>query len=114
GGERGRDGKTAGSGPAGSGGQVIWAREATEATSCPVGEQTAQGFSRRGSSAEATRSPELTVSLVRSARAGKGTRTPDLLITSELLCQLSYPGAAVECTAGARGDGRDPPVASRP
>ena len=24
--------------------------------------------------------------------AGKEIRTPDLLITSELLCQLSYPG----------------------
>src|SRR5262249_13163739 len=29
----------------------------------------------------------------RVAGAGKGTRTLDLLITSELLCRLSYPGA---------------------
>src|SRR5262249_6057385 len=49
----------------------------------------------------------LAFAVVRSARAGKGTRTPDLLITSELLCQLSYPGAAVECTAGACGRRRD-------
>jgi hypothetical protein len=31
--------------------------------------------------------------------AGKGTRTPDLLITSELLYRLSYPGAEAESTA---------------
>jgi hypothetical protein len=30
---------------------------------------------------------------VRDLGAGKGTRTLDLLITSELLCRLSYPGA---------------------
>jgi hypothetical protein len=35
------------------------------------------------------------------SRAGKGTRTPDLLITSELLYRLSYPGAATESTAAA-------------
>src|SRR5438128_1301848 len=30
--------------------------------------------------------------------AGKGTRTPDLLITSELLYRLSYPGGTGEST----------------
>jgi hypothetical protein len=30
---------------------------------------------------------------VRRKRAGEGNRTPDLLITSEPLCRLSYPGA---------------------
>src|SRR3954447_22622860 len=30
-------------------------------------------------------------------RAGEGIRTPDLLITSELLYRLSYPGEAGEC-----------------
>ena len=34
--------------------------------------------------------------LVGDVGAGKGTRTPDLLITSELLCQLSYPGGMSE------------------
>ena len=31
---------------------------------------------------------------VRAPRAGEGNRTPDLLITSEPLCRLSYSGAA--------------------
>ena len=31
---------------------------------------------------------------IEKQRAGEGSRTPDLFITSELLCQLSYPGGA--------------------
>ncbi len=37
----------------------------------------------------------------RGGGAGEGTRTPGLLITSELLCRLSYPGGNAQATRGA-------------
>lgn len=35
----------------------------------------------------------------RIVRAREENRTPDLLITSEMLCRLSYPGTAQDCTS---------------
>ncbi len=41
--------------------------------------------------------------------AWEGNRTPDLLITNELLCRLSYPGASTHSTgkSGLRKSGMD-------
>ena len=41
--------------------------------------------------------------MTRARGAGKEIRTPDLLITSELLYRLSYPGGVRECTEGPFG-----------
>ena len=40
---------------------------------------------------------------LRNGKADEGTRTPDLLITSELLYQLSYVGATAGSLEGASG-----------
>ncbi len=43
------------------------------------------------------------VAMAGAARAREGNRTPDLFITSESLCRLSYPGAGVRLPAGQLG-----------